>query len=180
MSDKHHCPTCHRQFVRVFDYPRVFVERFEQLPLPEAIDDMSGAAAERQLARRRAGVPPEAAFRSGINMTPEIERACSTTEIQAYFERLARLTGQTVDPNELRPPFPSDTRFKWTHPIPGTSLALAIHDPEPPNESGGQAMVDILCPGPNLGSAGGPTMQILGAIARIDYRGVIEPTGGTP
>ena len=31
----------------------------------------------------------------------------------------------------------------------------------------------MYCDGPNLGSAGGPTLQPLGAIARLHYRGLL-------
>jgi hypothetical protein len=36
------------------------------------------------------------------------------------------------------------------------------------------AEVQILCDGPNLGAARGPTLQPLGAIARVEYVGVLE------
>jgi hypothetical protein len=174
-SDRHDCPTCGRPFLRVFDYPRIEVLRFERLPLPEAIDDMSAAAAERQLARRRQGAPPEVAFGTGINMTPEIERACNAPEMHAYFEQLNRLTGQRVAPHELQPPFPANSRFKAAYLIPGSSLSLGLHDPEAPTENAGCVVLDVMCPGPNLGSAGGPTLQVLGGIARLEYRGITNP-----
>jgi hypothetical protein len=41
------------------------------------------------------------------------------------------------------------------------------------------AEVQIHCKGPNLGSAGGPTLQRLGAIARLRYEGLLAG-GGSP
>jgi hypothetical protein len=66
------CPCCERPFRRVVDYPRVRVQSFERLPLPEAVDTMSEAAAEKWLARRRqANADDRSELREdGINMTP--------------------------------------------------------------------------------------------------------------
>ena len=54
MNPLHHCPACGREFKDILDFPRVRILEFERLPIPEAIDSMSGAAAEKRLARSRA------------------------------------------------------------------------------------------------------------------------------
>lgn len=176
--DQHaeHCPACGRAFAGVQDYPRVRVLSFERLPIPEAMDQISGAAAQRRHARRRiepdtAGVPRE----GGINRTPEIARACDTAEVRVYFSNLEGLVGQEVAPDQLLPPLRAHGYFRWAYPVTGTGISLALE--ENVLGVGGErvAEVQVYCDGPNLGSAGGPTLQPLSAVARIRYRGLLAP-----
>src|SRR5438445_367422 len=125
-----HCPTCGRKFKSIRDYPRVLVLSFERLGIPEAIDRMSEAAAEKWLARKRS--TGRAADRDeGINRTPEIARACAREEVQEYLARLAQLTGQIVNPEQLKPPFEPWGRFTWAHSIPESELFLALKEEKP-------------------------------------------------
>jgi hypothetical protein len=174
--DQHpeHCPTCGRAFAGVQDYPRVQVLAFERLPLPEAIDRMSAPASERRHARRRiepdtTGTPRE----EGINMTPAIAQACDTAEVRAYLSQLAGLVGQEVIPGRLLPPLRAHSSFRWAYPVAGTGIYLALEDTEPAAAGERVAEVQVYCDGPNLGSAGGPTLQPLGAVAQIRYRGLL-------
>src|ERR1019366_109878 len=99
---QHHCPTCGRRFKSIRDYPRVLVLSYERLPIPEAVDRFSEAAAEKSLARKRGeGRPANWSGDDGINRTPEIASACARADVQQYLERLAQLAGQIVDPAEL-------------------------------------------------------------------------------
>ena len=171
----HVCPTCRRAFRSITDYPRVRVLSFERLPVPEAVDTMSEAAARKQLAkRRRSGSDDPTVWRQdGINMTPMIEQACSTPIVQDYLRRLGEMVGRTVKPRQLLPPGPADAVFKWAYPIAGTDLYLSLDDADEAPADETVAEVQIHCEGPNLGSAGGPTMQMLGAIARMQYKGLL-------
>jgi hypothetical protein len=59
-----------------------------------------------------------------------------------------------------------------------TDIWLALTEAEQCAESRRTAEVQALCQGPNLGSAGGPTLLHLGAIALIHYQGLLcVPTG---
>jgi hypothetical protein len=162
----HQCPTCGRKFKGIRNYPRVLVLSFERLPIPEAVDQFSEAAAKKWLAGKRRG-------EEGINRTPEIAAACARTDVQQYLERLARLEGQIVDPAELAPPFEPSGHFKRAHPIPETDLFLSLSDDESKAEEEGVADVEVFCPGPNLGRAGGATLLALGSIGRIHYQGLL-------
>jgi len=164
------CPTCGRKFKSIRDYPRVLVLSFERLPIPEAVDRFSGEAAEKWLARKRS---EGRAADDGINRTPEIAKACALAEVQEYRERLAQLTGQIVAPADLKPPFEPSGRFKWAHPIPKTKLFLSLTEEKSEDVSDGLAVVEVHCDGPNMGSAGGPTLQRLGPIFRIRYQGLL-------
>jgi hypothetical protein len=171
---QHRCPTCGRKFKSIRDYPRVLVLSFERLPIPEAVDRWSEAAAEKWLERKRS--EGRAANRSGddgINRTPEIANAYAQAEVQEYLERLAKLAGQIVDPAHLKPPFKPSGRFKFAHPIPETKLFLSLTEEKSDDASEGVAEVEVYCAGPNLGSAGGPTLQALGAIGRLRYQGLL-------
>jgi hypothetical protein len=167
------CPTCGREFKSIRDYPRVLVLSFERLPIPEAVDQLSEAAAKKWLARRRTGGRAANRAGGGINLTPKIARACAQADVQEYLTRLAQLTGQILDPAQLKPPFTPSGRFKWAHPIPETKLFLSLTEEKPEDAVEGVAEVEVYCTGPNMGSAGGPTLQALGSIGRIRYQGLL-------
>src|SRR4051812_24770635 len=110
------CPCCGRAFERIFDYPSVRVLSFERLPIPEAIDDMSDMAAEKSLEWHRRNPTDTDWSRRGINMTPEIDRACETSQVQEYLVRLAEFVGRETEPSKLLPQFPVDRVFKGGYP----------------------------------------------------------------
>ena len=83
------------------------------------------------------------------------------------------LQGREVAPQELLPPFPADGIFKRAYPVAETGLYLCLSDAETIDDDARVAEVDVLCDGPNMGSAGGPTLQSLGAVARLHYEGLL-------
>jgi hypothetical protein len=178
MTTQHYCPTCGRDFKDILDFPRVRVLDFERLPIPEAVDTFSDAAAEKRMARRRAErANPDALARlrdDGINMTPVIAQGCERSEVQDYFDHLASMRGREVEPRELLPPFPAHGIFKRAYPVGNTGIYLVLSDAEAQDDAVRVAEVEVLCDGPNMGSAGGPTLQSLGAIARIRYEGLLK------
>jgi hypothetical protein len=177
---RHVCPACRRAFRCILDYPRVRILSFERLPVPEAVDTMSEAAARKQLARRRRSAPDEPLRirDDGINMTPIIEAACNSPAVTDYLKQVAGLVGQAVKPRQLTPPGRVDAVFRWAHPVPGTDLYLSLGEAEEAPSEESVAEVQIHCEGPNLGSAGGPTLQQLGPIARIGYQGLLARRSG--
>jgi hypothetical protein len=144
---------------------------------------MSEAAAEKRLARWRAerfgpDAPPDAGQEGlyrldGINMTPLIARACDASEVQDYLARLAALRGREVAPQELLPPLAAHGLFKWAYPVAESGIYLSLSDSDPLADDARVAEVQVHCDGPNLGSAGGPTLQPLGAVARLRYEGLL-------
>ena len=177
MNTQHHCPACGREFKDILDYPARRILEFERLPIPEAVDSFSEAAAEKRMARRRSEWPVPGALLSlredGINMTPVIAQACERSEVQDYFARLAALQGREVAPQELLPPLAAHGMFKRAYPVADTGIYLSLADVEAANEAARVAEVEVLCDGPNMGSAGGPTLQSLGVVARIRYEGLL-------
>jgi hypothetical protein len=178
MTTQHHCPTCGREFKDILDYPRVRILDVERLPIPEAVDTFSAAAVEKRMARRRAEPSAEHPFagarEDGINMTPVIAKACERSEVQEYFAHLAAIRGREIESRELLPPFPADGIFKRAYPVADTGIYLMLSDAEESTEAGRVAEVEVLCEGLNMGSAGGPTLQLLGAVARIRYEGLLS------
>lgn len=169
------CPCCGRPFEQVCDYPRVRVLSFERLPIPEAVDDMSDAAAQKALEWHRRNPDENDWSRRGINRTPEIERACQTPQVCEYLDRLADLAGHDAEPSDLLPQVPADRIFKGAYPVVDTPIFLSLTEADPSADGARTAEVQTLCQGPSLGSAGGPTLMHLGAIARLTYRGLLKP-----
>ena len=144
MTPLNHCPACGREFKHILDYPRVRILDFERLPIPEAVDSFSAAAAEKRLRRLRAGRSDAEAVsgdrqrgplrQDGINMTPQIAQACQTCEVQDYLARLAALRGREVAPQDLLPPLAAHGQFKWAHPVAGTGIYLSLSDCDAPAE----------------------------------------------
>jgi len=139
MVDKsaHACPACGREFKSILDYPRVRILSFERLPTPEAVDEMSGAAAQKALEWHRRHPEDMDWSRRGINMTPEVSGVCESKPVVEYLAFLEGLAGQEVVPPKLLPPLPADSHLKWNYAVPKTSIYLSIR--EAAAAGGGQA-----------------------------------------
>ena len=83
------------------------------------------------------------------------------------------MPGQEVPPRKLLPPLKPSGRFKWAYPAGDTGIYLSLADAVVQTGDTGTAEIQVHCDGPNLGSAGGPTLQPLGAIARLHYQGLL-------
>jgi hypothetical protein len=165
------CPTCGREFKSIHAYPRVLILRFERLPVPEAVDRHSAAAMEKRLVRKhRYDLSAEEV---SINRTPEVAQVCANKEVEEFLAYLGGLVGQIVEPTKLKLPFKPSGIFKWAHPVPGTELFISLREEKPEDVQQGIADVEVYCDGPNLGSAGGPTLQPLGSIGRLGYQGLL-------
>ena len=167
------CPACGRALASILDYPRVRILDFERLPIPEALDYLSPAAAAKTAKAREKSFDPGTWSPEAINRTPEIARAYDTPEVQKYLARLATMPGREVAPRQLLPPFKPSGCFKWAYPVANTGIYLSLTDSAAQPEEKRTAEVRVHCDGPNLGSAGGPTLQPLGSIARLHYQGLL-------
>ena len=152
------CPCCNRPFRSLRDFPSVFIRGVEILPVPEAVDQFS----------------QEAALSPGrqINVTPHL--AAAYWQLGPYLDSLKALEGQEVSANALDPKLEPDGWFKWAFRIPDLPLYVGLHEDEA--ESPGDARkceVALYGSGPNLGSAGGPTLQRFGSVAVIEYDGCL-------
>jgi hypothetical protein len=157
----------------MLDYPLVLVRRVERLPIPEVMDFWSDQAQRRRLDRSQ--LPPDQPsvgelLLGGVNRTPEVAAAFESGHIQSYLHALEGLQGQEVSPRQLVPPLEADTYFRWAYPIPGTQLFASLAEAEP---QAAERVCEVVLHGrgPNFGSAGGPSLQPFGAVARIHYEG---------
>lgn len=167
------CPCCQRPLEKMLDYPTVLVLKVEILPVPEVMDYFSQEAARARLTRSQLSggkLSNEHLDLWGINRTPEVASAYDSEVVQDYFRMLENCQGQEVDPNKLTPQLEPDKYFKGTYPIPGTQLYISLREAE--LQAGCRTCrVVLLGKGPNLGSAGGPTLQEFGAVAVMYYHG---------
>jgi len=155
----------------MLDYPLVLVHKVEVHPVSEVIDLFSEEAQKVGAARGHTldNESPEKKFSlQGINRTPEIAAAYESEPVKRYFQALQSQQGKLLPPRELLPGLKPDKFFKWAYPLPGTKLYLTLSDATPRQA---ERVCQVMCcsRGPNLGSAGGPTLQHLAALASIHY-----------
>ena len=170
------CPTCFRPFEKMLDYPLIFVREIEVHAVSEVIDYLSEEAQKSRITRGRApdGLSEQELSLQGINRTPEIAEVYESEFVQKYFTVLNSQQGKLVPPRELLPKLELDRFFKGAYPLPGTKLYVTLS--EAPAQGTDRISQVICCSkGPNLGAAGGPTLQHLAALASIRYEGKIEP-----
>lgn len=161
------------------DYPLVFVQRVDVLPIPEVMDYWSEEAARARLIRAQSSEDEslkQPGELTGINRTPEVALAYESETVQDYFHTLKSYAGQEVAPDRLAPQLEPDGYFRRAYRIPGTQLYLSFAEAEP---EGGARICRVVFhgKGPNFGSAGGPTLQELGAVAAIHYEGRLLTPG---
>lgn len=163
----------------MLDYPFVLVRKVEVHPLAEVMDDSSEDALQAMTRPERA---PDADLldqhprHRGINRTPEIAAARELRPLRDYLDALRNQEGKVLSPRELLPILEPDKYFRWAYPLPETRLYLGLSE----EGRGAERICHVLwyCKGPNLGSAGGPTLQPLTALASIYYTGRYEHQAG--
>ncbi|MBI5066362.1 hypothetical protein HZA97_09085 [Candidatus Woesearchaeota archaeon] len=100
------------------------------------------------------------------------QRTLILDKVNTYLSRLESLVGKEVPSSEVLPKFKNDSYFKFAFEIPETPYLLSVHDEkEQTSDKERIAIVHIYGEGPNLGSAGGPTIGSLAQVARITYQG---------
>jgi hypothetical protein len=157
----------------MLDYPFVFVRKVEVHPVSEVLDYLSPEASEAKIACERAfgGELPETKLSlQGINRTPELAAAYESEPVQKYFQAIKIQEGTVIRSRDLLPQLEPDRYFKGAYPLPGTRLYLTLSEADP-RQGHGVSQVICCCKGPNLGSAGGPTLLHLAALASIHYDG---------
>jgi hypothetical protein len=140
----------------MLDFPRVVVKSFEVRPIPEALDDFSIDA-----------------FRSAvrsINLTPAIAEV--TERLGAYLVELESRVGMEVETKSLMPPYDRLEAFGVVYKVHDAPLYLGFGQDK--DTADAICHLQILGTGPNLGSAGGPTLQVYGNLATLGYEGRLE------
>lgn len=143
----------------MLDYPLVLVREVAVHDVSEVIDYWSEKAQRARNARGRAldDSKEEKVPLRGINRTPEIGRAYESEPVQEYLNILRSRQGEILPPRDLLPGLEPDKYFKGAYPLPGSRLYLVLSEAAP--RQGSRVSEVIFCSkGPNLGSAGGPTI----------------------
>jgi len=157
----------------MLDYPLVLVRKIEIHRVSEVIDYLSEDAHKARMAREPAlddEAPRQKFSLLGINRTPEIAAAYESEPLQKYFQALRSRERKLLSPHELLPRLEPDAYFRSAYPVPGTRLYLTFSEATP-RRADQISQVTCCSQGPNLGSAGGPTLQHLAAFASIHYQG---------
>ena len=126
MDHLHKCPACNRPFDNILDYPSVRFLAFQRLPVPEAVDAMSAAAAEKKLARERQRLMQLIDYHPGeINKTPAIgrletlQRMACDPKSRALFRACRIYRGMDRDPR-----FGTSSACSRRAPFPQPSIAV--------------------------------------------------------
>ncbi len=90
--------------------------------------------------------------------------------LNPYLDQLAGLVGKEVPILQLLPKFERNGYFGWSFNIPETDYNLNFSEEET-NSNMKRANITILGEGPNMGSAGGPTLEELATVGKLDYEG---------
>lgn len=158
-----HCPTCHRTFEKMTDYPKVIVDRIE---FPDT------------------GIIAHPNAWNPINAIEVWKQLAQDTSLHSYLQQLRNVTLKTkTDPETLLPRLESQGYFKWaftikeggwkpnSNPDWESGYYLGFQNGNYAEEANGISEVILYTEGPNMGSAGGPTLQGVGTIAKIYYQG---------
>ncbi len=156
------CPCCQRPFNGVMDYPRIRLLRVDQLGLPEILDYYSDEALRRQVGGESG---------AAVIRTQELADALSRPDVRAWLESLGALGATVIEPAALLGTWPAG-RFKTIRELTGTTFSIGVSD-EPFSGDQRSCSLNVLLPGPSLGSAGGPTLAHVGSLARITYVGLV-------
>lgn len=164
----------------MLDYPIILVCKVEIHRVSEVIDYVSDEAHNARMARGQA-LDDEYSEKKfslhGINRTPEIAAAFESEPVQEYFRALQSQQWKVLPPRELLPRLKPDAYFDGAYPLPETKLYLTLSEA---TSERAERISQVMCcsKGPNLGSAGGPTLQHLAALASIHYEGRYVGQGG--
>ena len=107
------------------------------------------------------------------NYSAIIKKLIEKSRLTNYFKSLEQLVGKEVQRAQIFPKFEKDEYFRCTFEIPGTDYNLGFSENKT-RKGIRKAKLIIMGQGPNLGSAGGPTLSELLTVGKIEYEGRIK------
>lgn len=163
------CPTCRREFKSAMDYPQIQVL---EVTIPEG-----GFTAYRGGWVESIEGGKERAEEEGKKNAELLSQLLKQNKVSLYLRQLQQLERTTIAPASLKPLLKASGYFKWAYPIAkGSDLLgndefwgqyyLGLQD-----NKLGVCEIALFQTGPNMGSAGGPTLSPVGTIATIKYDG---------
>lgn len=200
MVDK--CPACEREFKSLNDYPLIYVASFNRKSIPsdlkfpfhdwtlfvgpnsevnnerppaEVLDFFKQNRGAKQFEYNGWKWKLNGKWENGHYMreNPD-QKEIIITKLNPYLDKLESLVGKEVPKAELLPHFPRDSYFKCSFAIPDTAYQLMFDEQRKTQLGLRTTKLHIMGEGPNLGSAGGPTIQSLAKIGHLEYEGRIK------
>ena len=107
---------------------------------------------------------------------PEISKLLGENEpVKKYMSSIKKLEGKEVTRSKVLPNFKKDNVFKEFYRIPGIEdLYLSLEERETKSGKGRLTELSVYGKGPNIGSAGGPTLKKISQIGKINYEGLLR------
>jgi len=197
MIDK--CPTCEREFQSLDDYPLIYIASFNRGSIPvdlkfpfydrtifvgpnskvdnerppvEVLDFFKHNREAKQFEYNDWKWTLEGKWENGrYNRENPDQREIIIARLNPYLEFLDSLVGREVPKEDLLPQFPRNDWFGYSFNIPDTTYQL-MFDEQGKTPAGLRiAEFQLMGEGPNLGSAGGPTIQRLAKVGHLEYEG---------
>lgn len=144
------CPTCEHEIKGIMNYPQVIVNSIKE---------------EVVFAYSVWGWDPD---EMASKLSAIVSQVLQLKEVQSYFNIFKSLVGKMISPIDIKPPYVimEGNNLFWCE---GHCFHLKIQDVKE-----GICNIVILTDGPNLGSAGGPTLSTLASLATIHYVGKLN------
>jgi len=196
------CPTCERQFQELDDYPLIYVASFNRRGIPADlkfpfydftlfIGPNSEAGSERPPAEVLGFFKQNKRNKhleyNGWKWTLEgkwedghyhrenpDQREIIVASLNPYLDSLEGFVGKEVLRSELLPQFPRDRYFRYSFGIPNTAYQLMFSEKGKTPAGLRIAELHLMGKGPNLGSAGGPTIRSLAQVGKLGYEGRVR------
>lgn len=166
------CPACCRPFTGMLDYPNITVLGIEFPP--------QGIISEDTQTWNATSFDEVKRIWMGISSPDAVQKYLAVLK---NYSIQSLVQAPTIPPKDLLPTWKNENSyFQWAYMIPRSDLSEASLERfilpryylAPSETSLGVCQIHLLGPGPNLGSAGGPTITVIGTIATIIYRGNIK------
>ncbi|MBS3086897.1 hypothetical protein J4422_04310 [Candidatus Pacearchaeota archaeon] len=200
--DNDKCPTCEREFQGLQDYPLIYVAKFERVEIPTDLvlpfyDAAIFVGPNSDAVNKR---PPQEVLEffkknerekgyvhngwkwslkgkwdiGNYHREQPDQRPIVVAKLNPYLETLDSLVGKEVEKSQLLPNFEREGYFRYAFNIPDTAYQLMFYEQEKTPVGLRIAELKLMGEGPNLGSAGGPTIQALAKIGHLEYEGRIR------
>ena len=200
MTDK--CPTCEREFQSLEDCPLIYVSIFNRGSIPTDLkfpfyDWTIFVGPNSEACNERPPAEVLKFFKSnkkakefgydGWKWTLEgkwenghyhrenpDQKEIIVARLNPYLDSLDSLVGREVPKADLLPQFPGDGCFRYAFGIPDTAYQLMFDEQGKTLAGLRIAELQLMGEGPNLGSAGGPTIQSLAKVGHLEYEGRVR------
>lgn len=192
------CPVCARRFEKLEDFPIIYLRNIKRQEIPSDLvfpyrDFEIYVDQESRNVNEKVPKEVEEFFRKnreakefeyegwiweiskfGTNnnyyRSQKNQRSIIVKHLNNYLNVIEKLVGKEIPAAHFLPQFNRDSYFDFAYSIPETGYQIMFSEKEKRGEIRNTELI-IMGEGPNLGSAGGPTLEDLSIIAEIEYEG---------